>query len=97
MSVSDDNGTMTCFVFDNNKLFNTEQMFYLIPIGKIGDFGLAFEMPKIYEGYSLVTAPVCVKSIGYSAPEIDTNHQSPKTDVYSYGIVSVHLITHIYM
>ncbi len=56
---------------------------------KLGDFGLAREMPHIVEGlYSMVTAPYAFRSLGYSAPELDTCQHSPKTDVYSYGIVS---------
>lgn len=56
---------------------------------KLGDFGLARELPQIVGGlYSMVTAPFSFKSLGYSAPELDTHHHSPKSDVYSYGIVS---------
>jgi serine/threonine protein kinase len=33
----------------------------------------------------MVTAASVAKSLGYSAPEI---HYSPKSDMYSYGIVS---------
>ena len=56
---------------------------------KLGDFGLAREMPKFVDGmYSIVTAQYTFKSVGYSAPEQDTHQYSPKTDVYSYGIVS---------
>ena len=36
----------------------------------------------------MVTAVAVAKSLGYSPPEHDTCHLSPKSDVYSYGIVS---------
>ena len=63
---------------------------------KLGDFGLAREMPTIVEGgYSMVTSPYTFRSLGYSAPEMSTNHHSPKTDVYSYGVVRNNILKNI--
>ena len=39
-------------------------------------------------GKSLITAVVVAKSLGYSAPELDTCHVSHKSDVYAYGMLS---------
>ena len=39
------------------------------------------------EGRTMLTAPMVAKSIGYSPPEMDTCHMSPKSDMYSYGVV----------
>ena len=55
---------------------------------KIGDFGFSRKLPDLPEGYTLVTAAVTVKSLGYSAPELDGGRHSPKSDVYAYGMVS---------
>ena len=56
---------------------------------KIGDFGFTQEMPCIDpdSGVTLKTAKCVVKSLGYTAPEIDACRHSVKTDVYSYGVV----------
>lgn len=37
----------------------------------------------------MITAPMVAKSLGYCPPEMDTCHMSPKSDVFSYGVVSV--------
>ena len=55
---------------------------------KLGDFGFTREFPQVVGGRTIVTAPVVAKSLGYSPPELDTCHTSPKSDVYSYGVVS---------
>ena len=55
--------------------------------GKLGDFGFTKEIPQV-QGRTLVTTASVVKSLGYSPPELDTCHVSPKSDVYSYGVVS---------
>ena len=36
----------------------------------------------------MVTAVAVAKSLGYCPPELDTCRVSPKSDVYSYGVVS---------
>ena len=55
----------------------------------LGDFGCAQEIPHLIGGRSVITTAVVVaKSLGYSPPEMDTCHVSPKCDVYSYGVVS---------
>ena len=56
---------------------------------KIGDFGFSRKLPQTPQGYTLVTAAMTVKSLGYSAPELDGRKQFPKSDVYSYGVVSL--------
>ena len=55
--------------------------------GKLGDFGFTREFPLSTEGHTMVTTACVAKSLGYSPPEMDTCHLSPKSDVYSYGIV----------
>ena len=55
---------------------------------KLGDFGCAREVPHLMGGRSVITTAVVAKSLGYSPPEMDTCHVSPKSDVYSYGVVS---------
>lgn len=41
----------------------------------------------------MTTASVA-KSLGYCPLEVDTCHLSPKSDVYSYGVVSYSIHTH---
>lgn len=55
---------------------------------KLGDFGFSREFVQITEGRSVITAAAVAKSAGYSPPELDTCHVSPKSDMYSYGVVS---------
>ena len=54
---------------------------------KIDDFGFSSTVPKMAQGYTLVTAAVSVKSLGYSAPKLGGRQHSPKSDVYSFGVV----------
>ena len=56
---------------------------------KLVDFDLARDMPRVVKGFSMITTPHAFKSLGYSAPELDSYHHLPKTDVYSYGIVRI--------
>lgn len=53
---------------------------------KLGDFGFTREF--IVGGRTMITAPIVAKSLGYCPPEMDTCHLSPKSDVFSYGVVS---------
>jgi len=53
----------------------------------LGDFGFSQEFPQVIAGRSFITAAVVAKSLGYSPPEMDTCQVSPKSDVYSYGVV----------
>lgn len=55
---------------------------------KIGDFGFSQELPQPVQGRTMMTTEVVAKSLGYSPPEYDSGHISPKSDVYCYGIVS---------
>lgn len=55
---------------------------------KIGDFGFSQELPEPVKERTMMTAAVVAKSLGYSPPELDSGHISPKSDVYCYGIVS---------
>ena len=55
---------------------------------KLDDFGFSQEMPQMIGGKSMITATVVAKSLGYSAPELDTCHISHKSDIYAYGMVS---------
>lgn len=61
-------------------------------VAKLGDFGFSKELPKVTPGKTLVTMLSVAKTPGYSAPELDTRHQSHKTDVYSYGVVSFKIL-----
>ena len=57
---------------------------------KLGDVGFARQLASISDGRTLMTAPVFAKSLGYFPPELhDLNKNSPKSDVYSYGVVSL--------
>ena len=58
---------------------------------KLGDFGCSQEFSQVVGGQSFVTAAVVAKSLGYSAPEVDTCRVSPKSDVYAYGEVSFYI------
>ena len=57
---------------------------------KLGDFGFARQMPlhRPNPDVTLVSAAFVAKSAGYAAPELDTARHSPKSDMYSYGVVS---------
>lgn len=58
---------------------------------KLGDFGFALDMSKgadLHTSVTLMTAPMVAQTNGYCAPEVLSGKLSPKSDVYSYGIVS---------
>ena len=55
---------------------------------KLGDFGCAREISHIIGRRSVITTAVVARSLGYSPPEMDMCRISPKSDVYSYGVVS---------
>ena len=57
----------------------------LLDKAKLGDFGFSQELPELVKGRTMA---VVAKSLGYSPPEMDSCRLSPKSDVYSYGIVS---------
>ena len=62
---------------------------------KLGDFGFTVELHSTAHGRTLVTAPFVARTQGYFAPEIKI---SPKSDVYSYGVVVFHtfdIIRHV--
>ena len=56
-------------------------------VAKIGDFGFTRDF-RVVGSRTMITTPMVAKSMGYSPPEMDTCHVSPKSDVYSYGVVS---------
>ena len=58
---------------------------------KLGDFGFAMDMPEHRSGRTLVSAPLIVipRSDGYFAPKLIGRNISPKSDVYSLGVVSL--------
>ncbi len=53
-------------------------------------------LPELVNNRLMVTMDVCVKSAGYSAPELDSCRHSPKTDVYAYGVVSITYIQRLW-
>ena len=56
---------------------------------KLADFGFSVELPRISEGATVFTAQCIARSEGYYPPEISTGKYSDRSDVYSYGVVSV--------
>ena len=56
-------------------------------VAKLSDFGFAIDLPKVEEGKTLVTAPLIARSEGYFPPELMNGKFSPKSDVFSYGVV----------
>ena len=54
---------------------------------KLGNFDFALEMPKHQAGCTLVTAPLIAHTDGYCPPELLHGKISPKSDVFSYGVV----------
>ncbi len=62
--------------------------------GKVGDFGFCLEIPQVDRGRTHVTAPMFARTEGYYAPELTHGELSTKSDVYSYGVVSLHYPHH---
>ena len=80
------------FNVDNNISYVTYRPNILLDrsfVAEVGDFGFALELPKCVSGCTLVTAPIIARTNGYMAPETMHGRISPKSDIYSYGIVSV--------
>ena len=64
----------------------------------LSEFGFSREFAQVVRGQSFITAAMVAKSLGYSPPEMDTFKVSPKSDVYSYGMVrmlAVHIFTYV--
>ena len=61
---------------------------------KLADFGFAREMPTRTKGRTMVTASIIAKSDGYFPPELHSGCYSAKSDVFSYGVVSLHQKLH---
>ena len=56
---------------------------------KLGDFGFALELPRVLGDRSLLNAASFARTEGYYPPELSEGRHGPKSDVYSYGIVSL--------
>ena len=54
---------------------------------KLGDFGFSVELPRVVEDRTLLKARTFVRTGGYYPPELSEELYSPKSDVYSYGVV----------
>ena len=63
--------------------------------GKIGDFGFSLELPTVECGRSMFTAQNFARTEGYYPSELTHGKYSAKSDVYSYGIVSLHNVVHL--
>ena len=61
---------------------------------KLCDFGLSVDLPQMKEGRTVVTAPMIARTEGYFPPELPNGLFSPKSDMYSFGVVSY--IMHMY-
>lgn len=55
---------------------------------KLGDFGFSVELPRVVGDRTLLKAKTFVRTEGYYPPELCEGLYSPKSDVYSYGVVS---------
>ena len=64
---------------------------------KLCDFGLSVDLPKVTDGRTVVTAPMIARSEGYFPPELTNGVFSPKSDMYSYGVVSSNKIHGAYL
>ena len=77
------------FLFDRHNIL-VDQPSSDTYIGKLCDFGFSIELPKVREdGRSMFTAKGFGKSEGYYPPELMYGMYSPKSDVYSYGVVNL--------
>ena len=56
---------------------------------KLADFGFAMELPQLSHGTTVFLAEFIARSDGYFPSEITSGTLSDRSDVYSYGIVSV--------
>jgi serine/threonine protein kinase len=56
---------------------------------KIADFGFSIEIPHVCHGYTIFKSTLEIRSQGYIAPEVMNGLISDRSDVYSYGIVSI--------
>ena len=59
---------------------------------KLGDFGFAMDMPKHSSGRTLVSAPHFARTDGYFALELIGRKVSSKSNVYSFGVVSLRML-----
>ena len=48
-------------------------------------------MPRHSSGRTLVSAPMFARTDGYFAPELIGRRVSPKSDIYSFGVVSFYV------
>ena len=55
---------------------------------KLGDFSFSVELPRVVGDRTLLKATTFVRTEGYYPPELCEGLYSPKSDVYSYGVVS---------
>ena len=58
---------------------------------KLADFGFALELPKLSHGTTVFSASFIARSDGYFPSEITSGTFSDRSDIFSYGIVSLHV------
>lgn len=54
---------------------------------KLGNFGFSVELPRVVGDRTLLKAKTFASTEGYYPPELCEGLYSPKSDVYSYGVV----------
>ena len=57
---------------------------------KLADFGFSVELPQLSGGKTMFMATCLARSEGYYPSEITSGHYSDRSDVYSYGVVSIY-------
>ena len=84
--------SVTSIVCRHNILLDSQMM------AKVADFGFVTPAPLNIGGTAVVTAVGAIGlagTRGYTAPEYTSGKRGPLSDVYSYGVVSLSLLSHV--